>query len=168
GLCRTGKMLAYEYNNVRPDIVLLGKALSGGIYSVSAVLPDHDIMLCIKPGENDSTYGGNLLGCDVALTALHVLVDKNLAARTATLGEVFRTAVRALRSPLVQTIRRRRLLNAVVIDEAKSARERTTWQFCLLLKSRGVLAKPTHLNIIHFAPPLVISREDLPRVVRII
>ncbi|KAJ6578727.1 pyridoxal phosphate-dependent transferase [Mycena vulgaris] len=168
GLCRTGKMLACEYDNVRPDVVLLGKALSGGVYPVSAVLADRDIMLCIKPGEHGSTYGGNPLGCAVALTALRVLVDENLAARAATLGEVFRTAVRALRSPLVQTVRGRGLLNAVVIDEAKSARGRTAWQFCLLLKSRGVLAKPTHVNIVRFAPPLVISEEDLLRAVRII
>ncbi|KAJ6492860.1 ornithine-oxo-acid aminotransferase [Mycena vitilis] len=132
GLCRTGKMLACEYDAVRPDMVLLGKALSGGVYPVSAVLADRDIMLCIKPGEHGSTYGGNPLGCAVALTALRVL------------------------------------LNAVVIDEAKSTRGRTAWQFCLLLKSRGVLAKPTHVNIVRFAPPLVISEEDLLRAVKII
>ncbi|KAJ7455007.1 ornithine-oxo-acid aminotransferase [Mycena galericulata] len=168
GLCRTGKMLACEYDNVRPDMILLGKALSGGVYPVSAVLADRDIMLCIKPGEHGSTYGGNPLGCAVAMTALRVLVDEQLAARAATLGEVFRTAVRALNSPLVQTVRGRGLLNAVVIDEAKSTRGRTAWQFCLLLKSRGVLAKPTHVNIVRFAPPLVISEEDLLRAVKII
>ncbi|KAF8890761.1 pyridoxal phosphate-dependent transferase [Infundibulicybe gibba] len=168
GLCRTGKMLDCEHDGVRPDMVLLGKALSGGVYPVSAVLADRDVMLCIKPGEHGSTYGGNPLGCAVAMTALRVLVDENLAARAARLGEVFRTGVRALNSPLVATVRGRGLLNAVVIDEKKSVRGRTAWQFCLLLKSKGVLAKPTHVNIVRFAPPLVISEEELAKAIRII
>ncbi|KAI0750369.1 ornithine aminotransferase [Irpex lacteus] len=168
GLCRTGKMMAYEYEGIRPDIVLLGKALSGGLYPVSAVLADKDVMLCIQPGEHGSTYGGNPLGCAVAMTALDVLVEEKLAERAFELGEKFRSAVRALNSPLVKTVRGRGLLNAVVIDEAKSVRGRTAWQLCLLLKSRGVLAKPTHVNIIRFAPPLVISEEDLLKAVRII
>ncbi|KAJ3819895.1 ornithine aminotransferase [Lentinula raphanica] len=168
GLCRTGKMLDCEYDNVRPDVVLLGKALSGGMYPVSAVLADRDVMLCIRPGEHGSTYGGNPLGCAVAMTALKVLVEENLASRAMTLGELFRSSVSALNSPLVQTVRGRGLLNAVVIDESKSTKGRTAWQLCLLLKSRGVLAKPTHVNIIRFAPPLVITREDLLKAVRII
>ncbi|KAJ3733182.1 ornithine-oxo-acid aminotransferase [Lentinula guzmanii] len=168
GLCRTGKMLDCEYDNVRPDIVLLGKALSGGMYPVSAVLADRDVMLCIKPGEHGSTYGGNPLGCAVSMTALKVLKDENLASRAMALGELFRSSVSALNSPLVQTVRGRGLLNAVVIDETKSTRGRTAWQLCLLLKSRGVLAKPTHVNIIRFAPPLVIEEEDLLKGVRII
>ncbi|CAK5271232.1 unnamed protein product [Mycena citricolor] len=168
GLCRTGKMLACDYEDVRPDIILLGKALSGGVYPVSAVLADKDIMLCIKPGEHGSTYGGNPLGCAVAITALQVLVDEQLSAKADALGETFRSAIRGLNSPLVQTVRGRGLLNAVVIDEQKSRRGRTAWQLCLLLKSRGVLAKPTHVNIIRFAPPLVISEEDLLRAVKII
>ncbi|KAE9396215.1 ornithine aminotransferase [Gymnopus androsaceus JB14] len=168
GLCRTGKMLACEYDNVRPDIVLLGKALSGGMYPVSAVLADRDVMLCIKPGEHGSTYGGNPLGCAVAMTALKVLQDEHLAERAMTLGELFRSSVSALKSPLVQIVRGRGLLNAVVIDESKSTKRRTAWQLCLLLKSRGVLAKPTHVNIIRFAPPLVISEEDLLKAVKII
>ncbi|KAF9074372.1 ornithine aminotransferase [Rhodocollybia butyracea] len=168
GLCRTGKMLASEYDNIRPDVVLLGKALSGGMYPVSAVLADRDVMLCIKPGEHGSTYGGNPLGCAVAMTALQVLQDEGLAERAMYLGEIFRSSVSALKSPLVQTIRGRGLLNAVVIDESKSIKKRTAWQLCLLLKSRGVLAKPTHVNIIRFAPPLVISEEDLLKSVRII
>ncbi|KAK0457022.1 ornithine-oxo-acid aminotransferase [Desarmillaria tabescens] len=168
GLCRTGKMLACEYDNVRPDMVLLGKALSGGVYPVSAVLADRDIMLCIKPGEHGSTYGGNPLGCAVAMTALNVLVEERLAERAMVLGELFRSSVTKLNSPLVQTVRGRGLLNAVVIDESKSRKGRTAWQLCLLLKSRGVLAKPTHVNIIRFAPPLVISGEDLLKAVRII
>ncbi|KAJ3997720.1 ornithine aminotransferase [Lentinula boryana] len=168
GLCRTGKMLDCEYDNVRPDIVLLGKALSGGMYPVSAVLADRDVMLCIRPGEHGSTYGGNPLGCAVSMTALKVLQDENLASRAMALGELFRSSVSALNSPLVQTVRGRGLLNAVVIDENKSTKGRTAWQLCLLLKSRGVLAKPTHVNIIRFAPPLVIEEEDLLKGVKII
>jgi len=168
GLCRTGKMMCFEHDNIRPDVVLLGKALSGGVYPVSAVLADRDIMLCIKPGEHGSTYGGNPLGCAVAMTALRVLVDEKLAERARVLGEKFRSAVRAFNSPLVQTVRGRGLLNAVVINEHESSRGRTAWQLCLLLKSRGVLAKPTHVNVIRFAPPLVISEEDLMKAVRII
>jgi len=168
GLCRTGRLLACDYENVRPDVVLLGKALSGGVYPVSAVLADRDVMLCIRPGQHGSTFGGNPLGCAVAMTALRVLVDENLAERAETLGEKFRSAVRAINSPLVKVVRGRGLLNAVVIDEDKSARGRTAWQFCLLLKSRGVLAKPTHINIIRFAPPLVITEEDLMKAVKII
>jgi len=168
GLCRTGKMLASEYDNIRPDIVLLGKALSGGVYPVSAVLADREVMLCIKPGEHGSTYGGNPLGCAVAMTALDVLIEEKLAERAMRLGEYFRSAVLSLNSPLVECVRGRGLLNAVVIDEKKSTKGRTAWQLCLLLKSRGVLAKPTHGNVIRFAPPLVIDEEDLKKSVRII
>ncbi|KAL5525277.1 CAR2 [Sanghuangporus sanghuang] len=168
GLCRTGKMLCSEWDNVRPDVVLLGKALSGGVYPVSAVLADKEIMLCIQPGEHGSTYGGNPLGCAVAITALSVLRDENLAQRANVLGEQFRKSIRAFNSPLVKQVRGRGLLNAIVIDESKSTRRRTAWQFCLLLKSRGLLAKPTHVNIIRFAPPLVISEEDLQRAIAII
>ncbi|KAF9463503.1 ornithine-oxo-acid aminotransferase [Collybia nuda] len=168
GLCRTGKMLACEYDNIKPDIILLGKALSGGMYPVSAVLAEKDVMLCIKPGEHGSTYGGNPLGCAVAMTALRVLVDEKLADRAMALGEIFRSGVTALNSPLVATVRGRGLLNAVVIDESKSKKGRTAWQFCLLLKSRGVLAKPTHVNIVRFAPPLVIDEADLRKAIKII
>ncbi|TFK71227.1 ornithine aminotransferase [Pluteus cervinus] len=168
GLCRTGTMLACDHDKVRPDVVLLGKALSGGLYPVSAVLADKKVMLCIKPGEHGSTYGGNPLGCAVAMTALNVLVDEGLAERAHTLGKIFRKSIRELRSPLVAEVRGRGLLNAIVIDETQSVRGRSAWQFCLLLKSRGVLAKPTHVNIVRFAPPLVISEEDLMKAVRII
>ncbi|KAF8636083.1 hypothetical protein AX17_003789 [Amanita inopinata Kibby_2008] len=168
GLCRTGKMLACEWDNVRPDVVLLGKALSGGVYPVSAVLADKDIMLCIQRGEHGSTYGGNPLGCAVAMTALQVLVDEKLAERAQRLGEYFRATINSFDSPLVSSVRGRGLFNAVVIDETKSVRGRTAWQLCLLLKSRGVLAKPTHVNIIRFAPPLVISDEDMKKAVKII
>jgi ornithine--oxo-acid transaminase len=167
GLGRTGRMLAHEHDGVRPDVVLLGKALSGGAYPVSAVLADRAVMLCIAPGEHGSTYGGNPLGCAVALAALRVLVDEGLTARAARLGEIFRADVAALRSPLVKEVRGRGLLNAVVIDEARSTRGRSAWQLCLLMQARGVLAKPTHGDIIRFAPPLVIEEADLRRAVRI-
>ncbi|PPR05049.1 hypothetical protein CVT24_010196 [Panaeolus cyanescens] len=167
GLCRTGKMLAIEYEGIRPDVILLGKALSGGVYPVSAVLADKDVMLCIQPGEHGSTYGGNPLACAVATTALSVLIDEKLADRAYTLGERFRQSVRDLKSPLIQTVRGRGLLNAVVIDEKMSKRGRNAWQLCLLMKSRGVLAKPTHGNIIRFAPPLVIEEADLDEAVKI-
>ncbi|KLO17759.1 ornithine-oxo-acid aminotransferase [Schizopora paradoxa] len=168
GLCRTGKMLCCEHDNIRPDVILLGKALSGGVYPVSAVLADKDIMLCIQPGEHGSTYGGNPLGCAVAITSLQVLVEEDLAKRAEVLGEQFRQGVRAINSPLVEEVRGRGLLNAVVLDESKSTKGRTAWQFCLLLKSRGLLAKPTHVNIIRFAPPLVISEEELAKAIKII
>jgi len=168
GLCRTGKMLCCQHDNVRPDVILLGKALSGGVYPVSAVLADRDVMECIKPGEHGSTYGGNPLGCAVALAALRVLTDEKLAERAETLGERFRRKVKAIDSPLITTVRGKGLLNAVVIDESKSTKGRTAWQLCLLLQSRGLLAKPTHINIIRFAPPLVISEEDLDKAVEII
>lgn len=168
GLCRTGKMLCCEHENVRPDIVLLGKALSGGVYPVSAALADKEIMHCIQPGEHGSTYGGNPLGCAVSMTALRVLVEENLSDRAEYLGKIFREEMKALRSPLVKDVRGKGLLNAVVIDEEKSVKGRSAWQFCLLLKSRGVLAKPTHVNIIRFAPPLVISEEDLRKAVGVI
>ncbi|KAJ7836669.1 ornithine-oxo-acid aminotransferase [Mycena olivaceomarginata] len=182
GLGRTGKMLAIDHAGIRPDIVLLGKALSGGVYPVSAVLADKDVMLCIQPGEHGSTYGGeNPLACAVAITALDALVEEDLSARAARLGEVFRSSVLALNSPYIKTVRGLGLLNAVVIDEdpcnaARAARgqdvagnkRRTAWQFCLLLKARGVLAKTTHGNVVRFAPPLVIEEADLVKAVKII
>ncbi|KAF8588034.1 ornithine aminotransferase [Ramaria rubella] len=168
GLCRTGRMLCCDHDGIKPDIVLLGKALSGGVYPVSAVLANKDVMHVIQPGEHGSTYGGNPLGCAVAITALQVLIDEKLGPRAARLGEHFRTSVRAFNHPLVQEVRGRGLLNAVVINEEKSERGRTAWQLCLLLKSRGVLAKPTHVNTIRFAPPLVISEEDLDKAINIL
>ncbi|KAI7857738.1 ornithine-oxo-acid transaminase [Circinella umbellata] len=166
GLARTGKMLCSEHDKVRPDMVLLGKALSGGVYPVSAVLADRDVMLCIKPGEHGSTYGGNPLGSAVAMAALEVIKEEDLVNKADKLGELFRSELRKIESPLLQTVRGRGLLNAVVIDESKS--ERTAWELCLLLKSRGLLAKPTHVNIIRLAPPLVISEEDIRLSVKII
>ncbi|KAJ7844111.1 ornithine aminotransferase [Mycena olivaceomarginata] len=169
-------MLAIDHAGIRPDIVLLGKALSGGVYPVSAVLADKDVMLGIQHG---STYGGNPLACAVAITALDVLVEEDLSARAARLGEVFRSSVLALKSPYIKTVRGLGLLNAVVIDEdaynaARATRgqdvagnkRRTAWQFCLLLKARGVLAKTTHGNVVRFAPPLVIEEADLVKAAR--
>ncbi|CEP07598.1 hypothetical protein [Parasitella parasitica] len=166
GLGRTGKMLCVDHDGIRPDVVLLGKALSGGVYPVSAVLADKDIMLCIQPGEHGSTYGGNPLGCAVAMAALDVIKDEKLAENAETLGQKFREGIENLKSPLVKTVRGRGLLNAIVIDESKS--ERTAWDLCLLLKSRGLLAKPTHRNIIRLAPPLVITEEEIMQGIDII
>ncbi|EJD43541.1 ornithine-oxo-acid aminotransferase [Auricularia subglabra TFB-10046 SS5] len=164
GLCRTGKMLCCEWDNVRPDIILLGKALSGGVYPVSAVLADKPIMLCIRPGEHGSTYGGNPLACAAATAALRVLTDEKLAERAQRLGEVFRSTIAGWKHPRVDAVRGRGLLNAVVVTE----QGRTAWELCLLLKSRGVLAKPTHGNIIRFAPPLVIEEEDMKKALEIV
>jgi ornithine--oxo-acid transaminase len=146
GLCRTGKMLCYEWDGIKPDMVILGKALSGGMYPVSCVMASKEIMLCIKPGEHGSTYGGNPLGCAVAMTALDVLVKENLAERSLRLGERFRAGVKAINSPFVTTIRGRGLFNGVVIDHNKSTKGRTAWDLCLLMKSHGLLAKPTHVS----------------------
>nr|ADI24232.1 ornithine aminotransferase [Rhizophagus intraradices] len=166
GLARTGKLLCQEHDEVRADIVILGKALSGGVYPISAVLTSKDIMLCIKPGEHGSTYGGNPLGCAVAIAALEVIKEESLVEKAAVLGEKFRSALRKIDSPLIQTVRGKGLLNALVIDETKS--DKTAWQLCLLLKSRGLLAKPTHKNIIRLAPVLSITEEELMQGVKII
>ncbi|KAK1924068.1 putative ornithine-oxo-acid transaminase [Papiliotrema laurentii] len=168
GLARTGKMLCYEWDGIKPDMVILGKALSGGMYPVSCVMSSKEVMLCIKPGEHGSTYGGNPLGCAVAMTALDVLVKEDLVERSAKLGEIFRQGLRDLNSPFIKIIRGRGLFNGVVIDETVSKKGRTAWQLCLLMKSKGLLAKPTHVNIIRFAPPLVISEEDVRKAIRII
>ncbi|KAG0231901.1 ornithine aminotransferase [Actinomortierella wolfii] len=167
GLARTGKLLCIDHDNVKPDIILLGKALSGGVYPVSAVLANNDVMLCIKPGEHGSTYGGNPLGCAVAIAALEVIKEDNLVEKSAILGEKFRAALSKINSPALALTRGRGLLNAIVIDEAKS-NGRTAWQLCLLLKKKGLLAKPTHQNIIRLAPPLCITEAELMDGVRII
>ncbi|PID91210.1 MAG: ornithine--oxo-acid transaminase [Bacteroidetes bacterium] len=158
GLARTGKLLACDHEGVRPDILILGKALSGGVYPVSAVLADDDIMLCIRPGEHGSTYGGNPIAAKVAIAALEVLKEEKLAERAAELGEKFRKALKAINSPMVELVRGKGLLNAMVI---KPTNGKTAWDVCLALKENGMLAKPTHEHIIRFAPPLVISEEQL-------
>lgn len=167
GLARTGKMLCSEYDSVRPDILLLGKALSGGVLPVSAVLCDDDIMLCIKPGEHGSTYGGNPLACTVAMTALQVLKDEKLVENSDKQGRVFRLKMTELkrRFTWIDTVRGRGLLNAVVIRESHGV---TAWDLCLKLKSNGVLCKPTHGNIIRFAPPLIITTEQMNECMKII
>ncbi len=158
GLARTGKMLACEHEGVRPDILILGKALSGGVYPISAVLADDDIMLCIRPGEHGSTYGGNPIAARVAIAALEVIREENLAGNAAALGEIFRTRLKEIRSPMVELVRGKGLLNAMVI---RPTRGKTAWDVCLALKENGLLAKPTHQDIIRFAPPLVITEEQI-------
>ncbi|KAJ1659815.1 ornithine aminotransferase [Dispira simplex] len=160
GLARTGTMLAIDHDRVRPDIVLLGKALSGGVYPVSAVLADRDVMLCIKPGEHGSTYGGNPVACAVAIAALEVIKEENLVERARDLGEKFRHALEAIQSPIIQSVRGRGLLNAIIIDESKCG-GKSAWDLCMCMKERGVLAKPTHENIIRLAPPLTIHEDEL-------
>jgi ornithine--oxo-acid transaminase len=165
GLARTGKMLACDHEGVRPDILILGKALSGGTLPVSAVLADDEIMLTIQPGEHGSTYGGNPLACAVAMAALDVLRDEDLAAKAEASGIYFRQQLEQLRSPHIKTIRGKGLLNAIIIDHAETE---AAWTLCLALKDRGLLAKPTHGDKIRLAPPLVITHEQLDECVGII
>jgi ornithine--oxo-acid transaminase len=165
GLARTGKMLACDHENVRPDILILGKALSGGMLPVSAVLADDEIMMTIKPGEHGSTYGGNPLACKVAMTALQVLKDENMASHAAAMGELLRKELKALNSKHISLVRGKGLLNAIVIDHTN---KEATWELCLLLKENGLLAKPTHGDKIRFAPPLVITGEQVMESVEII
>ncbi|MCF8422949.1 MAG: ornithine--oxo-acid transaminase [Bacteroidia bacterium] len=158
GLARTGKMLACDHEGVRPDILILGKALSGGVLPVAAVLCDDEIMLNIKPGEHGSTYGGNPLACVVAIEALKVLKDENLADNAEKLGELFREKLRAIQSDRITLVRGKGLLNAMIIKEKDGI---SAWDVCLKLAENGLLAKPTHGDIIRFAPPLVITKEQI-------
>ena len=162
GLGRTGKLLACDHEATRGDILILGKALSGGVLPVSAVLADDEIMLTIQPGQHGSTFGGNPLACAVMRAALDVLIDEKLAENAARLGEIFRQRMRqiqAQRPEVVDLVRGKGLLNAIIIVPAADGR--TAWDVCVTLMERGVLAKPTHGNIIRFAPPLVITEEQL-------
>lgn len=161
GIARTGKLLCCDHENVRPDIVVLGKALSGGVFPVSAILADDEIMNCIKPGEHGSTFGGNPLACAVAMAALDVIKDENLAERAESLGQKFRARMQELvdSSDLVTLVRGKGLLNAIVINDSEDSD--TAWNICLALRDNGLLAKPTHGNIIRFAPPLVMTEEEL-------
>lgn len=169
GLGRTGKMLCIDHDGVKADILILGKALSGGFYPVSAVLANREVMLCIKPGEHGSTYGGNPLGCSVAIAALNVLKDEGLVENAEKMGIKFRSALESLISPIISCVRGRGLLNAIVIDESRlSSNGATAWDICLLLKRKGLLAKPTHQNVIRLAPPLCIKEKELDDCVRII
>ena len=162
GIARTGKLLASHYEEVRADVLILGKALSGGVLPVSAVLADDEIMLVIKPGEHGSTFGGNPLACAVAVAALEVVTDEKLAENAFELGEIFRqrmNELKAKRPDLVTLVRGRGLLNAVVINDTETSK--TAWNICLELSKNGLLAKPTHGNIIRFAPPLVMTEQQL-------
>ncbi len=165
GLCRTGKILACDHEHVRPDILLLGKALSGGLLPVSAVLADDEIMLTIKPGEHGSTYGGNPLACKVAITALEVLKNEKMAENAMMMGELLRKELQALQSPYISLVRGKGLLNAIVIEHSN---KEAAWELCLQLKENGLLAKPTHGDKIRFAPPLIITKEQILDCVNII
>lgn len=165
GLHRTGKLLACHHEDVRPDIVLLGKALSGGLLPVSAVLADDEIMLTIKPGEHGSTYGGNPLACRVAIAALEVLQKENMAENAEEQGAYFREKLKAINAPLIKTIRGKGLLNAIVIDHKDKD---AAWKLCMDFMHNGLLAKPTHGDKIRLAPPLTINRQQLDQALDII
>ncbi len=165
GIARTGKLLACNHEDVRPDILILGKALSGGAYPISAVLADDDIMLTIKPGEHGSTFGGNPIAAKVAIAALEVVKDEKLADNAERLGKIFRDELRKIDSDMIELVRGKGLLNAVII---KPKNGKTAWDVCLAMKENGLIAKPTHDHIIRFAPPLVINEEQLMEAIDII
>jgi ornithine--oxo-acid transaminase len=165
GIARTGRLLASDYAGIKPDIVILGKAVSGGVLPVSAVLSSKEIMLCIKPGEHGSTFGGFPLACTVAKAALEVIRDENLIERAEKMGEIFRREMESIDSPFIELVRGKGMLNAVVIKPQDGIE---AWDVCVKLKENGVLAKPTHGHIIRFAPPLVISDEELMQAINII
>ncbi len=165
GLARTGKMLACDHENVKPDILVLGKALSGGVLPVSAVLCNNEIMLTIKPGEHGSTYGGNPLACKVATVALQVLQDENLAANAQVLGEYFRNSINSWEHPNIVLVRGKGLLNAIVV---KHINPEAAWDLCLIMMKNGLLAKPTHGDKIRFAPPLCITKPQMDDALAII
>lgn len=168
GIARTGQLLACDHENVVPDVLILGKALSGGVYPVSAVLANDNIMNVIKPGEHGSTFGGNPIAAKVAIAALEVIKDEKLAENAQVLGELFRSEIQKLvdQSPLVKLVRGKGLLNAIVINDSEDSS--TAWDICIKLRDNGLLAKPTHGNIIRFAPPLVMNKEQLLDCVAII
>lgn len=158
GLARTGRMLACDHENVRPDILVLGKAISGGVYPVSCVLADNEIMLTIKPGEHGSTYGGNPLAARIAMAALDVIVGEKLAENAENMGNIFREEIKSIHSDIVEDVRGKGLLNAIAI---KPFDGKTAWDVCLRLRENGLIAKPTHQHIIRFTPPLVINKEQM-------
>ncbi len=188
GIARTGKLLCHEWAGIKPDMVLLGKAISGGMYPVSCVLGRDEVMLTIEPGTHGSTYGGNPLGCAVAIRALEIVRDENMVERAETLGHIFRDGLKALNSPMISTVRGKGLFNAIVIDETKTGGH-SAWDLCMLMKQKGLLvgralksahlkdseehhadgvkAKPTHSNIIRLAPPLVITEEEIKKALAI-
>ena len=187
GIARTGKLLCHEWSGIKPDLVLLGKAISGGMYPVSCVLGSKEIMMTIEPGTHGSTYGGNPLGCAVAIRALEIVRDENMVANAERLGQLFRKGVEDLKNPMVKTVRGRGLFNAVVIDESKTGGH-SAWDLCMLMKEKGLLvgralkiahvksdgnaddvkAKPTHQNIIRLTPPLVITEDEIHQSLKII
>ena len=187
GIARTGKLLCHEWSGIKPDLVLLGKALSGGMYPVSCVLGSKDVMLTIEPGTHGSTYGGNPLGCAVAIRALEIVRDEDMVNRAEELGEVFRNGIRQLNNAMIKTVRGKGLFNAVVIDETKTGGH-SAWDLCMLMKEKGLLvgravkiahfknsgdademkAKPTHQNIIRLTPPLIITKEEIQKALKII
>ena len=168
GIARTGKLLASDYENAKPDILILGKALSGGVFPVSAVLANDEVMMCINPGEHGSTFGGNPLACAVAKAALEVVIEEDLAENAYNLGEYFREELNKFikDSPIVKLVRGKGLLNAIVINDTEESK--TAWNICLEMKNNGLLAKPTHGNIIRFAPPLTITKNQLDDCIKII
>ena len=168
GIGRTGKLLASDYENAKPDLLILGKALSGGVFPVSAVLANNEVMMSIKPGEHGSTFGGNPLACAVAQAALEVIIEENLAENAFNLGEYFREELNKFikDSPIVKLVRGKGLLNAIVINDTEESN--TAWNLCLEMKNNGLLAKPTHGNIIRFAPPLTITKSQLEDCIKII
>jgi ornithine--oxo-acid transaminase len=168
GIARTGKLIACHHENVQPDILILGKALSGGMYPVSAVLANNEIMNVIKPGQHGSTFGGNPIACAVAIAALNVIEEEKLSERAEELGKLFRSEIEKIieKSELITKVRGKGLLNAILINDTPESS--TAWNICLQLKENGLLAKPTHGNIIRLAPPLVITEEQLLDCVKII
>jgi ornithine--oxo-acid transaminase len=165
GLARTGKRLACDHENVHPDILLLGKALSGGTLPVSAVLANNEIMLTIRPGEHGSTYGGNPLACRVGIASLEVLENEKMAENAEQMGQLLRKELQQIKDPRIKTIRGKGLLNAIVIDHPQ---KEAAWELCLRMKDNGLLAKPTHGDKIRFAPPLLITEEQVLESVQII
>ena len=168
GIGRTGKMLCCEHHGFKPDILILGKALSGGVFPVSAILASDEVMLTIKPGEHGSTFGGNPVACEVAMAALNVIRDEKLAENAAKMGVIFREKLQSYidGSKIVEKIRGKGLLNAIIINDEENSD--IAWNICLKMAQNGLLAKPTHGNIIRFAPPLIINDEQLNNCIDII
>jgi len=167
GIARTGKLLCSEWSGIKPDMVLLGKAISGGMYPVSCVLGPRSVMLTVEPGTHGSTYGGNPLGSAVSIRALEIIEEEHMVENAERLGQVFRDGLNIINSPIIKTVRGKGLLNAIVIDESKTNGQ-SAWDICLAMKEKGLLAKPTHQNIIRLAPPLVITNEEIKRSLAII
>ncbi|KAK8218733.1 ornithine aminotransferase-like protein [Phyllosticta capitalensis] len=167
GIARTGRMLCHEWSGIKPDLVLLGKAISGGMYPVSCVLGSKEVMLTVEPGTHGSTYGGNPLGSAIAIRALEIIKEENMVERAEKLGNIFRDGLRKIDNPMITLVRGKGLLNAIVIDETKT-NGRSAWDLCMLFKEKGLLAKPTHQNIIRLAPPLVITEEQIQKSLDII